>query len=125
VRAVLILVPAPRFDDPLGVREDRDSAPAAEVASHGESDCGPEQASVSGAPLSILDWLERHSERMPSRRCDWPAEAERPRERLKYRQAIAVELLVSGMTITGADGQLGVDLAPFIAGATTPSLWPS
>jgi hypothetical protein len=45
---------------------------------------------------------------MPARRYDWPADAERSSERLKYKQAMAVELLVSGMTITAAAAQLGV-----------------
>jgi hypothetical protein len=87
---------------------DRDSAPEAQAVPGSDSEGESEQESVPGAPLSISEWYARFRERMPARRCDWPAEAERPRERLKFNQAKAVDLLVSGMTTTGAAKQLGV-----------------
>jgi Homeodomain-like domain len=84
---------------------DCDSALEAQAVPGGES----EQESVSGAPLSLPAWLARHRERMPARRYDWPVEAERPSERLKYNQSIAVDLLVFGMTVTDVAAQLGVN----------------
>jgi transposase-like protein len=87
---------------------DHFSAPEAEAVLDSSSEGEPEQVSDSATPLCLPDWLARHRELMPARRYDWPVEAERPSERLKYKQAIAVELLVSGMTITDAARQLGV-----------------
>jgi hypothetical protein len=98
-----------------GVSEipDRDPAPEAEAMpagnSEGESQGESERESVSGAPLSLPDRLARHREQLPPRRYDWPAEAERPSERLKYKQARAVDLLVFGMTETDVAAQLGVN----------------
>ncbi len=87
---------------------DRDSVPETQAAPGGELDGEAEQVSDSGVPTPIMESLARFRGLLPARRCDWPADAERPRERLKHKQAIAVELLVSGMTITGAAKQLGV-----------------
>jgi transposase-like protein len=93
-----------------GVSEipDCDLATEPDAIPHGNSEGESEQAS-SGAPLSLPDWLKRHREQLPPRRYDWPADAERPRERLKYKQARAVDLLVFGMTVTDVAAQLGVN----------------
>jgi len=87
---------------------DHFSAPEAAAMPGGSSEGESEQAS-SGAPLSLPDWLKRHREQMPPRRYDWPDEAERSGERVKHKQAIAVELLVSGMTKSDVARQLGVN----------------
>jgi hypothetical protein len=89
-----------------GVSEipDRDPAPEAQAVPDGQSEGESEQVPAS----AFMDWYARFRERMPARRNDWPAEAERPSERRKYKQAMAVDLLVFGMTITGAAGQIGV-----------------
>jgi hypothetical protein len=86
---------------------DRDSAPEAEAAPGGESDGKSEQVSVSGAPF--MEWDARFRERMPALRPEWPVEAERSSERLESKQAMAVGLLVWGMTKTDVARQLDVD----------------
>jgi Homeodomain-like domain len=92
--------------------------------SEGESQGQSEQVS-SGAPLSLPDWLERHHGQMPPRRYDWPDEAERSGERVKYKQARAVDLLVFGMTVTDVAAQLGVNRGTVHRWRKDPSLWPN
>jgi transposase-like protein len=84
---------------------DRDLAAEAEAAPGGSPEGEPEQPPAS----ALMDWYARFRERIPPRRYDWPAEAERSGERPKHKQAMAVGLLVLGMTVTAAAGQLGVD----------------
>lgn len=73
------------------------------------ADDGFVQASAPGAEPSIQDWYASHRERLGVPRREWPVEAERSSERLKYNQAMAVELLITGMTKTDVARQLGVD----------------
>jgi transposase-like protein len=86
---------------------DRDSVPETQAAPGGELDGEAEQVSDSGVPTPIMESLARFRGLLPARRCDWPAEAERP-ERLKDNRAIAVELLVQGVSQTDVARQLGV-----------------
>jgi transposase-like protein len=84
------------------------SAPEAE-APGGESEGESEQVSDSAAPTSPLDWNARLRQHLPALRPEWPVEAERSSERLESKQAMAVGLLVWGMTKTDVARQLDVD----------------
>jgi len=53
--------------------------------------------------------LGQHTELVPERDNSLAVEAERSSERRKYKQAMAVELLASGMTVTEVARQLGAD----------------
>jgi hypothetical protein len=86
-----------------------DSAPGAEAVPGSKSEGEAEQMSNSRAPTPIDESLARVRGHLPARRSDWPVEAQRSSERLKFNQARVVELLVSGMTITAAAAQIGVD----------------
>jgi hypothetical protein len=87
----------------------RDPAPAAEATPDGNSEGESEQVSDSAAPTSPLDWNARLRQHLPALRPEWPVEAERSSERLESKQAMAVGLLVSGMTKTDVARQLDVD----------------
>jgi len=56
-----------------------------------------------------LNVIRRFHEQVGPARADWPIEAERTGERLKTKQALAVELLASGMMVTEVAKRLTVD----------------
>jgi transposase-like protein len=70
---------------------------------------GPTRASANGSLSTLAESLEGVRERLGLPRREWPVEAERSSERRRYKQAIAVELLASGMTVTEVAKKLGVD----------------
>jgi transposase-like protein len=58
---------------------------------------------------SAIEAVQRIRGQLGPPRLDWPVEAQRRGERLKLKQTSAVDLLASGMTISEAARQLGVD----------------
>src|SRR5439155_11085121 len=62
-----------------------------------ESD-GLTRASANGSRSTLAESLDGVRERLGLPKREWPVEAERNSERRKYKQAMAVELLASGMT---------------------------
>ena len=92
----------------------------ADVASHSEGagqgsrlqstgGDGLSNASGNGARSTLAESLDGVRERLGLPKREWPVEAERSSERRKYKQAMAVELLASGMTVTEAARQLDID----------------
>jgi len=92
----------------------------ADVASHSEGagqgsrlqstgGDGLSNASGNGARSTLAESLDGVRERFGLPKREWPVEAERSSERRKYKQAMAVELLASGMTVTEVARQLGAD----------------
>ncbi len=86
-----------------------DLASEAEPLPGAAADDGFVQASASGVNSSFMDWYASFRDRLPPPRREWPVEAERTSERLKYKQAMAVELLITGMTKTDVGRQVGRD----------------
>jgi len=70
---------------------------------------GPTRAFANGSLSTLAESLEGVRERLGLPKRDWPVEAERSSERRKYKQAIAMELLASGMTVTEVAKKLGAD----------------
>src|SRR5439155_2320494 len=70
---------------------------------------GLSNASGNGARSTLAESLDGVRERIGLPKRKWPVEAERSSERRKYKQAMAVELLASGMTVTEAARQLDID----------------
>jgi len=92
----------------------------ADVASHSEGagqgsrlqstgGDGLSNASGNGARSTLTESLDGVRERFGLPKREWPVEAERSSDRRKYKQAMAVELLASGMTVTEVARQLGAD----------------
>src|SRR5438094_4470599 len=73
-----------------------------------ESD-GPTSPSANGARSTLDESLNGVRERFGLPKREWPVEAERSSERRKYKQAMAVEFLASGMTITEVARKLDSD----------------
>ena len=73
-----------------------------------ESD-GLTRASANGSRSTLAEILDGVRERLGLPKREWPVEAERSSDRRKYKQAMAVELLASGMTVTEAARQLDID----------------
>ena len=73
-----------------------------------ESD-GLTRASANGSRSTLAESLDGVRERLGLPKREWPVEAERSSDRRKYKQAMAVELLASGMTVTEVARQLGAD----------------
>lgn len=70
---------------------------------------GLSKASANGAGFTLAESLNGVRESLGLPRREWPVEAERSSERRKYKQAMAVELLASGMTITEVARKLEAD----------------
>ena len=70
---------------------------------------GPTSPSANGSRSTLAESLNGVRERLGLPKREWPVEAERSSERRKYKQAMAVELLASGMTVTEVARQLGAD----------------
>ena len=70
---------------------------------------GLSNASGNGARSTLAESLDGVRERLGLPKREWPVEAERSSDRRKYKQAMAVELLASGMTVTEVARQLGAD----------------
>ena len=58
---------------------------------------------------SAIEAVQRIRGQVGPPKREWPVEAQRRSERLKVKQTLAVDLLASGMTISEAARQLGVD----------------
>ena len=78
-------------------------------ASNQRVETGLSNASGNGARSTLTESLDGVRERLGLPKREWPVEAERSSERRKYKQAMAVELLASGMTVTEAARQLDID----------------
>ena len=111
----LIEVPSGESDDrPMDTEGMTDSAPHLEGDGQGPrlqstSGDGVSNASGNGARSTLAESLDGVRERFGLPKREWPVEAERSSERRKYKQAMAVELLASGMTVTEVARQLGAD----------------
>jgi len=58
---------------------------------------------------SAIEAVQRIRGQVGPPKREWPVEAQRRSERLKLKQTLAVDLLASGMTVSEAARQLGVD----------------
>ena len=58
---------------------------------------------------SAIEAVQRFRGQVGPPRRDWPVEAQRRGERLKFKQTLAVDLLVSGMTVSETARKVGVD----------------
>ena len=112
---LLVEVSPNEIDDwPMGTENMTDVAPHSERdgqephLNSAEGD-GPTSPSGNGARSTLAESLDGVRERLGLPKREWPVEAERSSERRKYKQAMAVELLASGMTVTEVARQLGAD----------------
>lgn len=111
----LVEVPSSDIDDwPMDTENTTDPAPHSEGDGQGPrlqstGGDGFSNASGNGACSTLDEYLGGVRERLGLPKGEWPVEAERPSERPKYKQAMAVELLVSGMTISDVARQLEID----------------
>ena len=111
----LVEVPSSEIDGwPMDTENMTDPAPHSEGDGQGprlnsKGGDGFSNASGNGARSTLAESLDGVRERLGLPRREWPVEAERSSERRKYRQAVAVELLASGMTISDVARQLEVD----------------
>ncbi|TMG01428.1 MAG: hypothetical protein E6I09_12405 [Chloroflexi bacterium] len=111
----LVEVPPSEIDDwPMGTQNMADVASHSEGAGQGSrlqstGGDGLSNASGNGARSTLAESLDGVRERLGLPKREWPVEAERSSERRKYKQAMAVELLASGMTVTEAARQLDID----------------
>src|SRR5207249_4031457 len=100
----LVEVPPSEIDDwPMGTQNMADVASHSEGARQGSrlqstGGDGLSNASGNGARSTLAESLDGVRERLGLPKREWPVEAERNSERRKYKQAMAVELLASGMT---------------------------
>ena len=65
--------------------------------------------SVEVGASSAIEAVRRFREQVGPPQRDWPVEAQRRRERLKFKQTLAVDLLASGMTVSETARKVGVD----------------
>jgi len=69
----------------------------------------PTDAVDDAVTSSAIEAVRRIRGQVGPPRLDWPVEAQRRSERLKLKQTLAVDLLASGMTVSEAARQVGVD----------------
>lgn len=85
----------------------------AKVSSKSKATPGPKEDNSEvvedGVMASAIEAVRRIRGQVGPPRLDWPVEAQRRNERLKVKQTLAVDLLATGMTVSEAARQLGVD----------------
>ena len=90
--------------DTVTAKSEASSSPAEPTGEASTADAAAE----TGAS-SAIEAVQRFRGQVGPPQRDWPVEAQRRGERLKFKQTLAVDLLVSGMTVSETARKVGVD----------------